>query len=147
MQTPKILPPHYFLASLILIVTIASFEPFRLTHWFTCLGALPILAGLILAVFASRQFSKAGTNIVPLTESTALVTDGMFRVSRNPMYLGMTLVLAGTALMMGGAFCWLIVAAFVAIIRQRFILREEPLMQQTFGEAYTQYLTEVRRWL
>ena len=106
-----------------------------------------MLIGVVIAVQASRQFAAADTNIVPLTRSTTLVTDGVFARSRNPMYLGMVLFLGGLALMMDNPWAWVVVLAFWIIIRLAFIRREEILMQATFGEAYDTYRSKVRRWL
>ena len=108
---------------------------------------IPLLAGFIIAIGASRQFSKVGTNIIPLSKSSALVTDGMFQYSRNPMYLGMVLALGGAALLTGGVLNWLVVVGFFYLIRTRFVLHEEPLMTETFGEPYRQYCARVRRWV
>ncbi len=96
---------------------------------------------------AARQFSKAETNIVPLTRSKALVTDGTFSLTRNPMYVGMTSALAGTAVLLNGYLPWLVILPFVLVIRFRFIRHEEPLMEETFGEDYLAYRSRVRRWL
>jgi len=148
-MTPrKINPPHYFLLALALMICIrfAFAAPALLGIW-AWIGVAPIVAGLASAVFAARQFDRAGTNIVPLTQSSALVTDGMFAWSRNPMYLGMTLVLIGTALLLDRALPWLVVVAFVATLRLRFIRHEERLMEATFGGAYLAYKQRVRRWI
>ena len=148
MTPPKILPPHYFVLSLVLIVCVGLLEGGGLlpSPW-QYLGTLPILAGVAVAAQGSRLFAKAGTNIIPFTESTALVTDGVFSFSRNPMYTGMVLALAGTALIMNGWLAWIIVIAFTALIRGLFIRTEEQLMEKTFGEAYLAYKGRVRRWL
>ena len=66
---------------------------------------------------AVRQFAQTKTNIVSLTKSSALVTKGVFRFSRNPMYVGMILTLGGLAVLMGSGFAWLIVMTFSLIIR------------------------------
>ncbi len=63
------------------------------------------------------------------------------------MYTGMVLALAGTALIMNGAIAWLVVIAFTAVIRLRFIRTEELLMEQTFGDDYLAYKASVRRWI
>jgi protein-S-isoprenylcysteine O-methyltransferase Ste14 len=63
-----------------------------------------MLLGVVIAAIGSRQFSIAGTNIIPLSESTALVTNGMFKYSRNPTYTGMILFLAGLALLLDNAY-------------------------------------------
>jgi protein-S-isoprenylcysteine O-methyltransferase Ste14 len=148
-MTPrKINPPHYFLLALVLMIgsRFAIVEAPLLGVW-AWIGVAPVVAGLAIAVFAARQFARAGTNIVPLTASTALVVDGMFAWSRNPMYLGMTAVLVGTALLLDRALPWLVVVAFVATLRLRFIRHEERLMEATFGAAYLAYKQRVRRWL
>ena len=148
MNTPKILPPHYFLAALLLIVGLAFPTNIALfPAWVPWLGAIPMLAGLGLAITASRQFSAADTNIVPFTESTALVTERAFAYSRNPMYLGMLLFLTGAALATNKLLPWAGVAAFFVIIHYRFILNEEVHMHGAFGNEYLSYKDRVRRWI
>ena len=148
MTPPKILPPHYFALSLVLIIGFGLLESGRvLPPPWPYLGALPVLIGVVIAAQGSRLFARAGTNIIPFTESTALVTTGVFAYSRNPMYSGMVLALAGTALIMNGWLPWLVVGLFTAIIRGFFIRTEEKLMEQTFGEAYVEYRNRVRRWI
>ncbi len=71
----------------------------------------------------------------------------MFARSRNPMYLGMVLTLAGVAWVLNAALPWFVVVAFVAIIRLHFIRHEEVLMAETFGDQYLQYKRQVRRWM
>ena len=111
------------------------------------LGLLPVVIGVVVAAQGSRLFTRAGTNIIPFTESSALVTTGVFSFSRNPMYTGMVLALAGTALIMNGLFAWLVVIAFTALIRGFFIRTEERLMEETFGADYLAYKASVRRWI
>ncbi len=148
MTPPKILPPHYFLLSLAIIVAVGLLEDGGLlpSPW-QYLGTLPILIGVAAATQGSRLFARAGTNIIPFTESTALVTSGVFSISRNPMYTGMVLALAGTALVMNGWWPWLVVVGFTAVIRGLFIRTEERLMEETFGDAYLAYKQQVRRWI
>jgi protein-S-isoprenylcysteine O-methyltransferase Ste14 len=144
----KINPPHYFALSLIamgLLRWLVDSQP--LLGPLAWIGVLPIVAGGFVAFRAAGQFAKAGTNIVPLTRSTALVTSGMFARSRNPMYASMSVVLIGIALLLDRAAPWIVVPIFVAILRLRFIRYEERLMQATFGQAYLDYKARVRRWL
>ena len=147
--TPRrINPPHYFLMSLITIALLALIPGDTFLGWpWRLLGLIPIGAGLVLAIVAARRFSTVGTNIVPLTRSSVLVTDGPFAYTRNPMYLGMTLVLIGAALLIARPWPWLVVPAFVAVLQMRFIRHEERLMEQTFGEAYRAYRARTRRWI
>jgi len=145
---PRVLPPHYFLLSLVLIVVIGwRLGGGLIGSPLVYVGALPMLAGLLLAWQGARQFAKADTNIIPLSKSTTLVTSGVFAYSRNPMYLGMLLFLGGLALVMDNGWGWLVVLGFFLIIRLAFIRREEILMLETFGAAYANYKARVRRWL
>jgi len=139
MQPPKILPPHYFIFSVLLMIAIA---------WLLGRGLVGTdVVGVVIAAIGSRQFSVAGTNIIPLSKSTTLVTNGVFEFTRNPMYTGMILFLAGLALLLDNAWNWFLVVGFTVLIRQWFVLREETLMEQTFGADYTAYRARVRRWI
>ncbi len=148
MTPPKVLPPHYFLLALVLMGALKLLSNAALlpAPW-PWLGLLGVVAGVLLALGGSRRFSAAGTNIVPFTESAALVTQGVFAYSRNPMYLGMILALGGTALLLNTALPWLVVLAFALLLRIGFVRIEERLMEATFGEEYLSYQTRVRRWL
>lgn len=112
-MTPKILPPHYFLFALIGIGLTGTFLPSQTLPIAVRWSGVPlILAGFGLALAGARLFAKVGTNIVPLTRSSTLVTSGVFRASRNPMYLGMTAALSGAALLMQSLWARLLVIAF-----------------------------------
>ncbi len=148
MQPPRILPPHYLVVSVLLILATAALDiaPLVASPW-VYLGLAPMAAGIAIAVQGSRQFAAVETNIVPLTRSTTLVTDGVFAFSRNPMYLGMMLLLAGLAIIADNALAWSVVVAFWLIIQFAFIRQEERLMAETFGDAYNEYKMSVRRWV
>ncbi len=120
----------------------------RLVPWpWRWLGLLPIAGGVALAVAGERAFKHAGTAVLPFSEPSALVTTGPFAFTRNPMYLGLVLCLAGWAVLLGTVAPMLVVPAFFALIQYRFVLREEPFMAERFGEAYAAYKARVRRWL
>ena len=148
MKPPRLLPPHYFVFSLLTMIALRIIEtaPLFGGSWYL-IGLLPLILGLGIALWGVRLFAKVGTNIVPFTESTALVTDGAFAYSRNPMYLGMVLVLLGVAFLLDRASPWLVLVPFILVIRLKFIQFEEPLMEQTFGAIYITYKSNVRRWL
>jgi protein-S-isoprenylcysteine O-methyltransferase Ste14 len=148
-KPPMILPPHYLVASLAVMAGLRFWLDGAavLSHTTAMFGLLPLLVGLALAARGAFQFKTAGTNITPLSESSALVTAGVFGYTRNPMYLGMLLLLTGTALLLNRAWPWLVIPAFGLIIRIAFIAREESLMQATFGDTYSDYCKQVRRWL
>ena len=83
------------------------------------LGLLPGLAGVLLGLWSASLFLRRGTSIVPFTESTLLLDEGPYRFSRNPIYLGLTLVLVSTALFLGTASPWLPVVSFFLILTSR----------------------------
>ncbi len=149
MKPRKINPPHYFGMALVVMLLVDQFYPQQglLPAYWNWVGIIPVLVGILVASLAARQFSTAGTSIIPLTQSSALVTEGMFRYSRNPMYVSMTAALFGVPIILNNYWLLTIVALFVIIIRFRFIRYEELLMQETFGEEYLAYCSVVRRWI
>jgi protein-S-isoprenylcysteine O-methyltransferase Ste14 len=109
----------------------------------------PVLMGLSLALmlWAAQQFRRARTAIIPFRPASALVVTGPFKYTRNPMYLGMAGFLLGAAVYLGTVTPFVVIPAFMGLIRERFILAEEALMEETFGAAYVEYKANVRRWL
>jgi protein-S-isoprenylcysteine O-methyltransferase Ste14 len=142
-------PPHYFLLALLSMVALRRFLPYPLPvpppfH----LLAIPILiAGLVLIVAPAAEFHRRQTAIDPFGEASVLVTDGWFRYSRNPIYLGMVIVLLATVLALRAWAPVVVVPIFVAVIQTRFIRMEERFLTQKFGESYRQYCSRVRRWI
>jgi protein-S-isoprenylcysteine O-methyltransferase Ste14 len=106
-------------------------------------------AGLAVIAGAIAQFVRARTTVDPLhpEEASALVSDGIFRVTRNPMYLGMALVLAAWAVWLGNGASALLVAGFVAYITRFQIAPEERALRARFGDAFDAYVRRVRRWI
>ena len=102
--------------------------------------------GIIMAAIPAGEFKKAGTGIKPFDEATILVTGGFYRYTRNPMYLGMFLMLAGAAFLMGSVGAALPVLAFMLIIRSNFVMGEERFLEASFGQQYLDYKSTVRRW-
>lgn len=111
------------------------------------LGGALGLAGLVLLFAAAARFIKAGTNIPTSRPSTALVTDGLYRFSRNPIYLGLTLVYLGLAVGMASLAVLLLLPPLLAVMQIGVIQREERYLEARFGEAYRAYRQRVRRWL
>jgi protein-S-isoprenylcysteine O-methyltransferase Ste14 len=93
------------------------------------------------------MFRRADTTIKPFQESSALITSGPFRLSRNPMYVSMTSVLLGVALLLGSLSPFLVLPLLMVLIQRRFIVPEESMLAATFGDAYAAYVRGVRRWL
>jgi protein-S-isoprenylcysteine O-methyltransferase Ste14 len=112
-------------------------------------GALLIAAGVSVVLAAFVGFRRAGTTIDPRNPARAsrLVTQGVFAFSRNPMYLGMLLVLCGWAALLGGVSPWIVPPLFVLAINRLQIVPEEQALVKLFGQEYLDYGRRVRRWI
>lgn len=104
-------------------------------------------AGVALMVAAAVQMAAARTTVIPRRDPAALVTSGVFRISRNPIYLGDALVLAGAILWWDLGLALPLVPAFVLIINRRFILDEEARLRAAFGPEFAAWARRTRRWL
>ena len=114
------------------------------------LVALALAAlGVGSAVAGVIAFRQHHTTVNPLTPgaSTAIVTGGIYRMSRNPMYLGFLLVLAGWVVWLSNAGAALVLPAFVTYLTRYQIEPEERALLAKFGSQYAEYMTRVRRWL
>jgi protein-S-isoprenylcysteine O-methyltransferase Ste14 len=111
------------------------------------LGAIPLAIGIVLNLIADRALKEHKTTVKPFEKSTVLVTDGAFRVSRHPMYLGFVLILTGIAIFMGTLTPYLAIVAFVVLMDIVFIRTEETMLEETFGKAWLNYKRKVRRWI
>jgi protein-S-isoprenylcysteine O-methyltransferase Ste14 len=106
-----------------------------------------LATGLVLVLWPARDFERAGTTMKPFEDSTTLVTTGAYRLSRNPMYLGMAAVLAGIGLLLGSLLPLLVVPTFAVVMDVVFIRPEERMLRDAFGDSYLSYARRVRRWL
>jgi len=149
MKSRKVLPPVYFLIYLIAAVglhwafPIARIVPEALRLW----GVAPLAAGFAVMSWAAMLFKAKGTAIKPFEQSTTLVLGGPYRFTRNPMYLGLVLMLVGVALLLGSLAAFLSPIAMFVTLRGLFIPGEEHMLEQTFGQPYRDYIQRVRRWI
>jgi protein-S-isoprenylcysteine O-methyltransferase Ste14 len=147
-SNPKILPPTGMLIAVLLILALHflfPITPFMPGFW-QLLGLFPLVLGLAISYAAENQFRRVDTTVQPFDESSRLVTDGLYRFSRNPMYLGMTLVLFGIAILMGSLVPLVVVAFFIGWIQICFVRKEEAMMLTQFGQDWLEYKSSVRRW-
>lgn len=107
------------------------------------------LVGMAIAVLGVLAFRTAGTTVDPRVpdQSESLVVSGVYRYSRNPMYLGFLMVLGAWGLWLGNVPALLFLPAFVLYMNRFQIVPEERFMREKFGDAFTRYCTGVRRWL
>jgi protein-S-isoprenylcysteine O-methyltransferase Ste14 len=103
MKAKPILPPTYLFIAIVIMVVLHFLFPgakFITLPW-NLLGIIPLVLGIVMNLIADRAFKKVGTTVKPYEESRTLITEGIFRVSRHPMYVGFVLILLGIAIFMG----------------------------------------------
>ncbi len=113
------------------------------------IGGIAIALGLLVVVLGARTFWRHETTIDPvdLERASALVTGGVFRYSRNPMYLGFTAALVGWAVCLAAPWALVGLAGFVLFTHRFQIIPEERVMRAKFDQAYDDYRAQVRRWV
>lgn len=110
-------------------------------------GGVLIFAGLLYAVSAMGLFRKAGTDLKPWKTTTAIVATGVYRFTRNPMYVGMAMLYTGLGFMFSSLGAFLLLPVLILLIRTQVIVREERYLEAKFGQSYLDYKARVRRWL
>jgi protein-S-isoprenylcysteine O-methyltransferase Ste14 len=144
-------PPMIYGAAVLAAVLLGIFFPLRLgwPAWEIrfAAGAALVVAAVAVEIWAARTLRSGETTIMPHRRSSHLVTGGPFAWSRNPIYLGNTVLMTGVGLM-AGSF-WFILLALVAavLVTELAIRREERHLSALFGEDYERYRKRVRRWL
>ena len=149
MKSKKIMPPTWLLIAIIAMLILHFLLPIAKiipTIWnFT--GFVFLVSGITLNLIADRAFQRIGTTVKPYQESSNLVTSGVFKFSRNPMYLGMVLILIGIAVLLRTLSPLLVVIPFASLIDQIYIRVEEQMLIKKFGTAWEGYKSKTRRWL
>jgi protein-S-isoprenylcysteine O-methyltransferase Ste14 len=147
----RIPPPLVALAVAVLMWGLAGITPTidLAADWVLILGVAPAMLGVGAAIAGVASFQRARTTIHPLTpeRSSALVDSGIYRFSRNPMYLGMALVLLGWSAWLTAPAALFGPLIFMAFITRFQIHPEERILEGLFGEGYKDYCRRVRRWL
>lgn len=109
------------------------------------------IAGVALWIWldgdAMARFRRAGTSPLPMRPSSALVSTGAYRLTRNPMYLGMTCLYAGLAVATGVILALALLPVVLLVVDRYVIAREERYLERKFGQPYLDYKRSVRRWL
>lgn len=145
----RVLPPVLFLFAILAMTALWKLLPVTevVSFPFSLTGLPLVLLGIAMTVAGSNQFDRAGTNIKTFDDPEVLVTEGLFRYTRNPMYLGFSIALLGIALSLGNLSAFAVVAAFVVVVDRWYIRYEENRMEHVFGDEYEAYKNRTRRWL
>jgi protein-S-isoprenylcysteine O-methyltransferase Ste14 len=145
----RVPPPLYYLAAFLVGVALESIFPTSWPPLGVRLAAALVAAAAWLALdgAAMVRFRRAGTSMVPTKPTTALVTSGPYRFTRNPMYLGMAFLYLAFAFAFGVIWALAFLPAVVLIVDRFLIAREEAYLERKFGQAYRDYKAQVRRWV
>ena len=145
----KFLPPTHFFIYLILSALLHYILPIVeiIKYPFNWLGFLFFLFGGILNIWPDQLFKKYKTTVKPDEKPLSLIQTGPFRISRNPMYLGMALLLIGIGFVLGSVTSFAGFIIFVMAMEISFIPQEEKMLAEQFGEEFESYKKKVRRWI
>ena len=145
----KIPPPILALVMIVLIYLSSFFIESTTFNYQGSLSVLVLILGLACAIPSFKLFARYKTTISPLkpSDATALVTEGMYRYSRNPMYLGLLLLTIASTIWFGSWFGIIINILFIFLINFLQIIPEEEALLEIFGEEYEDYKNNVRRWI
>lgn len=106
-----------------------------------------VIIATLLAVWAARTMRRAGTNISPYEPATALVVDGPYCFTRNPLYLSLAILYVGTAALANTPWPLVLLPVVLVVIQRGVIDREERYLELKFGDAYRRYKEAVKRWI
>jgi protein-S-isoprenylcysteine O-methyltransferase Ste14 len=149
MKSKQIFPPTYLLASILTMLLLHFFLPVAriIAAPWNLLGIVILIAGVAINVGADNLFHRVRTTVRPFEESTTLVTTGLYRFSRNPMYLGFVLILISVAILCGSLTPFFVVALFAVLMDRGFIAREEKMLARKFGASWQKYEAMTKRWI
>lgn len=142
-------PPLIYLAALVIGLALRAIAPtpFLPRGLGYVVGAVLIVIGVWLLFWGARVMRHAGTSVSTRVATTALVTTGPFRFSRNPLYVSLTLCYLGIAIATQTLWAILLLLVVLAVIQRGVIDREERYLERKFGADYIRYKERVRRWI
>ncbi len=150
-DTPGVIapPPLIYLAGLVIGLGLGHLAPTPiLPHGLAYgLGAVLVFIAVGIRLWGGRVMGRAGTSIKPTVPTTALVTTGPFRFSRNPLYVSVTLFYLGIAIAARSLWALALLLVVLVVMQRGVIDREERYLERRFGADYVRYKERVRRWI
>jgi protein-S-isoprenylcysteine O-methyltransferase Ste14 len=144
-----IAPPLLFVFPIIASLALEWFFPTSFVHgalrWI--IGALMFLGGIALAAIGFITQKRAGTDPIPFNPSTRIVAHGLYRFTRNPMYVGFAVMTFGLSIVVDSIWMLASIPIGLVLIDRIIVVREERYLERKFGEEYVRYKRRVRRWL
>ena len=144
------IPPFWLAAFIAIAWWQSTYYTMRLSFgpvWADLLGGLLIGGGLLAMLMAVAEFYRHKTTLMPRSESNSFVQSGIYKKSRNPIYLGDAMVLAGIILRWDAVLSLPLIPIFIWIIEKRFIIGEEKHLRIKYRAGWAAYENKVRRWL
>lgn len=145
----KILPPTHFFIYLIVSVALHFTLPLIqiIKYPFNLIGFLFFIIGAGLNIWADQLLKKKNTTVKSFEKPAVLIQAGPFKISRNPMYLGMASLLLGAGFILGSVTSFIGIILFVFAMEIVFIPTEEKMLEEQFGEEYEAYKKKVGKWI
>jgi protein-S-isoprenylcysteine O-methyltransferase Ste14 len=145
----RIHPPFFFLGALLVSSGLERMWPWPIFGHQAprVVGGVIAFFGIALIAWGRGVMVARGTNLNPTLPTTAIVTTGPFRFSRNPLYLGLTMTYLGLAMAINAWWSFLLLVPVLFAMHFDVVLREERYLEQKFGDNYRQYCARVRRYL
>ena len=145
----KLMPTTYLLVAILLSIALHYLMPIMdviHTPW-NLFGLVLVVFGIWINISADQAFKRSKTTVKPFDESSVLVQDGVFRFSRNPMYLGFTSILLGVSILLTSLSPYIIAIVFAVSMDFIYIRIEERMLGDEFGDEWAKYRSRVRKWI
>ncbi len=145
-----VMPPVLYVSGFVLSLVPSVLWPWNFPGgvlWRSISGGVILFMGACFLIDFVKRFRASGQDKNPNTPTPSIITDGMYQISRNPAYVGLTLMLLGIGLVGNSVWMALVNVPIVIVIHFGVILREERYLERRFGEEYLLYRKQVRRWL
>jgi protein-S-isoprenylcysteine O-methyltransferase Ste14 len=145
----KIPPPFIYIVIFLISLAIQKIFPWSFAYSSTLrlIGWIIVILGIAISMSGIMQFRRTKNSIVPIRPARSLQTNGIYAVTRNPMYTGLLLQYTGLAICYGNWWTFVLIVAVIAIIRFYVISKEEAYLSRAFGDEYLHYKRKVRRWI